>query len=136
MEGAVGAAAIGGTGSLAGIKWDTEGVALRFTVADENGRENFEHVQSYLRSLLTGKLPSTKEWAAAASEWYATRKTGGTAKDILSVGAVVGASVDVPALGTVSAGVGLDGARERAHRVRSANHNNAMSTTRSPRRPT
>ena len=91
MEGAVGVAAMGGTGSLAGIKWNTDGVALRFTVVDENGRENFEHVQSYLRSLLTGKPPSTKEWAAAASEWYAAKKTGGTAKDVLSVGAVVGA---------------------------------------------
>ena len=127
MEGAVGPAAMGGTGSLAGAKWDTEGSSLRFTVVDENGRENFEHVQSYLRSLLNGKLPSTNEWAAAASEWYATKKTGGTAKDILSVGAVVGAAVDIPVLGTVSAGVGLDAARERARRVRSGDHINAMS---------
>src|SRR5262249_40793373 len=127
-EVAFGVGAVRFTAAASHSRWFTKGVSLKFTVVDENGRENFEKVESYLRSLLTGKFATTEEWVDAASEWYGTKKWGQWTKHIEDLDTTLGPSVDVPVLGTVSAGVGISLAREGRLRTREGKHSNAFGT--------
>jgi hypothetical protein len=81
--GAFGAGSGDAGGALNGAWWETHGVTLQIPIKlDKNGKEDFSLVQSYLRGLLTGALPSTEEWAKSLANLQLTEKSGKHGKGI------------------------------------------------------
>ncbi len=116
---AVGAVAGGGDAGVNASKWDTHGVTLHFPIKiGEDGKEDFSAVQSYLRTLLKGELPTTEAWAKAASNFEITKKNGWQIKGTSSVELDEGIAVDVPGMGKFSVGASQSAALQGAYRMR------------------
>jgi hypothetical protein len=66
-------------GKLEGAWYRTEGISAHFEITynPQTGREDFSAVQSYLRDLLTGELPSTEHAAKKMFNFQRITKSGG-----------------------------------------------------------
>jgi hypothetical protein len=126
LNGVVAALDIGATTKFA--KWMTKGGSLHFPIErDADGRENVSKAQEFVRALLAGDLPTAEFYAARASKWQETEKSGSHVKIEPGIGGAVGFTPPTPGV-KLRAGISGNASLQYWHRKRHGVQRNAEAT--------